>query len=230
MYGAYDQMGYQEIEVSGEAEQESGTAAEQSGVSFSILRVSRRDPKEKHLVAMLLRSEPDLNTFKEPMALPVFGRGRVLYALVGKGITEDYVFEACGFLVGPCSCQIKGLNPGTDLLIAVDWDAGLAETVVEPPELPPLTGLTAISASESTGSSPEMMATARTPDRPGAETEASPRKEVTKEDGVEPVPTDDQHGEQEVVFQERLLWILAGVGGGVFVLLAVGTFIVIRRR
>jgi hypothetical protein len=56
---------------------------------------------------------------------PVFGQGRVLYALVGAGINEMTIAETCGFLVGACSCQVKALNPGTDLLIWADWWAGL---------------------------------------------------------------------------------------------------------
>ena len=60
------------------------------------------------------------------MAFPVLGRGRVLYALVGKGISEDTIAMASSFVVGPCSCQVKNLNPGFDLLLSVNWDEQLA--------------------------------------------------------------------------------------------------------
>ena len=43
------------------------------------------------LLQMLLNTEDDLKTMKEPMAIPVFGRGRALYALVGKGINEETI-------------------------------------------------------------------------------------------------------------------------------------------
>ena len=109
-------------------------------VAFSIVRVRRDDPAEAMLVHMLLRTEPDLHTFTEPMAFPVFGRGRVLYALVGKGINADTIGEACGFLVGPCFCQAKYLNPGVDLLTAVDWENGIVEPIVDEVELAVLTG------------------------------------------------------------------------------------------
>ncbi|HQP99826.1 MAG TPA: hypothetical protein PLY86_15325 [bacterium] len=100
-------------------------------IDFSVLRVSRTDPNEKFFVEMLIHSEPDLVDYaSEPMAFPVYGRGRVLYALVGKGITKENITEACQFLVGPCSCQVKALNPGVDLLIAADWDAGVGESLV----------------------------------------------------------------------------------------------------
>jgi len=109
-------------------------------VAFSIVRVRRDDPAEAMLVNMLLGTEPDLRTFNEPMAFPIFGRGRVLYALIGKGINADTIWETCAFLVGPCMCQVKGQNPGVDLLISTDWDDLQAESLVEEEELRVLTG------------------------------------------------------------------------------------------
>jgi hypothetical protein len=72
-------------------------------------------------VRQLLGSEPDLAGLSEPMAFPVFGRGRVLYALVGAGITAENVRKAAEFLGGDCSCTVKRDNPGTDLLLIADW-------------------------------------------------------------------------------------------------------------
>jgi hypothetical protein len=86
-----------------------------------IVRVRRDDPAEKMLVAMLLGSEPDLAGCREPIVFPVFGRGRVLYALVGAGITADNVRRAGAFLGSDCSCTVKRDNPGTDLLLTADW-------------------------------------------------------------------------------------------------------------
>lgn len=91
-------------------------------VAFSMLTVSRDDPAERMLVHMLLGSEPDLLERDEPMVFPVFGRGRALFTLVGAGITAENIFDAASFLVGPCSCQVKDLNPGFDLLLATDWN------------------------------------------------------------------------------------------------------------
>ncbi len=110
-------------------------------LKFSIFRVSRKIPAEQVFVNMLLRSEDDLSEFDEPMVFPVFGRGRALYALVGKGINRDNVEEACAFLVGRCSCMVKELNPGIDLLMRADWDASLEGGLVAVDELPPLMGL-----------------------------------------------------------------------------------------
>lgn len=103
-------------------------------LGFSIVTLDRNDPTEKFLMEMLLGSEPDLESLDQPMAFPVIGRGRVLYALVGKGIFRDTIAMASRFVVGPCSCQVKDQNPGFDLLLAVDWDEKLGGSVIsEPP-------------------------------------------------------------------------------------------------
>ncbi|MBA7627549.1 hypothetical protein ES703_35012 [subsurface metagenome] len=109
---------------------------------FSILVLSRADPKEQMLLVMLLNSEPDLHEYAdEPMAFPVFGRGRVLCALVGAGIRADNIREIVAFLTGPCGCQIKAMNPGIDLLMAANWDAAVMEFYETDYLLPELTGV-----------------------------------------------------------------------------------------
>lgn len=110
-------------------------------ISFSTVRLSRDDADEALFVAMLLGSEPDLREFDEPIAFPVFGRGRVLYALVGPGINDNTISEACATLVGPCTCQVKDQNPGIDMLMAVDWDSLVPSTIEADTALPPLAGL-----------------------------------------------------------------------------------------
>ena len=110
-------------------------------VSFGLLRVSRSEPKEQPFVSMLLNTEDDLRTFSEPIAFAVFGRGRILYALVGKGINKDTIAETCMFLAGPCSCQAKAQNPGVDMLMCIDWDAAIMGQLVSAAETPPLTSL-----------------------------------------------------------------------------------------
>lgn len=113
-----------------------------SNATFPVVRVRRDDPAEDLLVEMLLRTEPDLMSYDEPMAFPVFGRGRALYALVGAGINSDTIQEACLFLTGQCSCLVKQQNPGTDLLVTADWrsieDAVFTEIVLPPLEAAPV--------------------------------------------------------------------------------------------
>jgi hypothetical protein len=98
---------------------------------FAVVRVSRQDPAEKVLVRMLLSTEPDLAERAEPMVFPVFGRGRVLYALVGAGINATNLRKTGAFLTGACSCEVKRENPGTDLLLTADWGI-LGEADPEP--------------------------------------------------------------------------------------------------
>jgi hypothetical protein len=107
-------------------------------VAFSMVRLKRDQPEERVLTSMLLQTESDLSTAREPIAFPIFGRARSLLPLVGKGISQRNVVETCAFLVGWCSCQAKELNPGVDLPVATDWDAGLTEHIVRDPELPEL--------------------------------------------------------------------------------------------
>jgi hypothetical protein len=115
-------------------------------IRFSLLSLSRSDAAESVFIDLLLHSEKDLGHYpSEPIAFPIYGRGRALYALVGKGITEENIREACVFLVGACSCQAKALNPGTDLLMAADWDARLVGSAVQAAGPQPLVGLGTLS-------------------------------------------------------------------------------------
>ncbi len=98
---------------------------EELKIQFSAHRVSRSDPSESAFIAMLLATESDLREEFEqgsPMAFPVFGRGRVLYALLGDGIATSTIEEACRFLAGACQCTVKADNPGIDILASFDWD------------------------------------------------------------------------------------------------------------
>lgn len=90
-------------------------------IEFSLVRLSRSDKAEELLARMLLDAEDDLLDRTEPLVFPVFGRGRALFPLVGAGITDENIKDTAAFLVGPCSCIVKRLNPGIDLLFAADW-------------------------------------------------------------------------------------------------------------
>lgn len=93
-------------------------------VSVAVLKVAQADAAETWLVRALLAVEPDLEKYKqEPMVFAVFGRGRALPPLVGKGITNDELVGCLEFLSGPCSCQVKDQCPGADLPMQWDWSA-----------------------------------------------------------------------------------------------------------
>lgn len=105
-------------------------------LKFSTLRLQRSDPAEAVLRAMLLHTDDDLPGSAEPMVFPIFGRGRALDALVGAGINADTIQDAARFLCGACSCQVKRLNPGVDLLLAADWDAVVEDREAATPPAP----------------------------------------------------------------------------------------------
>ena len=111
-------------------------------IKFSMIRLSRENSDEYHLINMLMNSEQDLFEYLSyPMAFPVYGRGRILYTLIGEGINERNIQNACEFIVGPCSCIIKDQNPGVDILMVTDWNAGLEGRWIKDVKLPTLFGL-----------------------------------------------------------------------------------------
>jgi hypothetical protein len=105
--------------------------------SFSTLRLSRDDRDEQALVSLLLHCEGGLKKEKGPIVFAVFGRGRVLTALHGKDLKASELETTCRFLCGACSCQVKELNPGVDLLIRARWEAFLEIEVGPPPRHKP---------------------------------------------------------------------------------------------
>lgn len=92
-------------------------------IGFSVLRVSRSDPAESAFVSALLNSETGL---QGPVAFPIFGRGRALWAMAGEGLNATTIAESAAFLAGACSCEAKEYNPGFDLLFTADWEAGFS--------------------------------------------------------------------------------------------------------
>jgi len=100
-------------------------------IKFSLIRLSRNQSGENIFIKMLLNTESDLISYSEPIAFPVFGRGRVLYALVGPGISGENIKDACKFILGACSCQVKDLNPGIDLLMSVNWESSLDKSFLD---------------------------------------------------------------------------------------------------
>lgn len=116
-----------------------------TGVNFSLVRIDRDDPTEEVFIEMLLGTESDLRYFENvPLAFPMFGQGRILYALAGNGIKSKNIETACSTLIGWCSCTIKDDNPGTDLLFAADWEIFIGDSSwIIPVEVPEITGLSA---------------------------------------------------------------------------------------
>lgn len=90
---------------------------------FHIVRVARSNAQEIPLITMLIKSYPEMmKQLHEPMAFPIFGRGRTLMGLAGDDISKTAIMNMCRFLVGSCQCQVKEENPGVDLLLTADWN------------------------------------------------------------------------------------------------------------
>ena len=96
-------------------------------VDFRIRRLSRDDPAEWATLAMIggLSDEVD-----HPVLVPVFGRGRMLDAIPTESVNAESILRACRYMVSECSCTVKALNPGTDLLLNVDWQGKLGENIL----------------------------------------------------------------------------------------------------
>ncbi|MFM7055575.1 MAG: hypothetical protein ACKO2P_01490 [Planctomycetota bacterium] len=101
---------------------------------FSVLEVDGDDPQEAWLVRQLSGVQPDAWGAREPLAVPVFGRGRALEVIPSSRLTADLVHDLTQFLCSACSCQVKEQNPGFDLLLHTEWNHALFG---EDGELPP---------------------------------------------------------------------------------------------
>ena len=110
-------------------------------LNFSTIRVSRQDALEELFVTMLIGTEFDLKQYNTPLVFPIFGQGRSLYALVDAGINRNTIEKACKSLINWCSCEIKALHQGVDLLFLADWSKRSGGTWVPEETIPPLTGL-----------------------------------------------------------------------------------------
>lgn len=138
-------------EIAQEDLKDLSVAADALKIAFSAVRISKADAAEASFVEMLLSTEPDLRDpefVDQPMAFPIFGRGRALYALIGKGITPELIKEASQFLTGACQCTVKAQNPGTDLVMNVNWDSLVITSEPSDKDLPPLAGFSGFGVPE----------------------------------------------------------------------------------
>jgi hypothetical protein len=123
-----------------------------AGTGFGLVSFRRNDPSELILTAILTGSEPDLYRYSgQPMAFLVFGRGKVLYALVGDGINASNIADACGLLIKQSSAPLpKEALEGIDLLLLQDWEPeykSFSMRVSAPDSIPLLVGVEALTSS-----------------------------------------------------------------------------------
>jgi hypothetical protein len=107
-------------------------------VEFSVLRIAAGDAAESSFVRMLLLGAvtPAAGKARGPVVVPVFGQGRALIQLEGEDLTRESIEHVSKFLVGECSCQVKELNPGHDLLMCANWASVLDEELAAQPDEP----------------------------------------------------------------------------------------------
>ena len=204
-------------------------------VKFSLLRLSRKNAAESMFIEMLLSSEDDLREEKpQPMAFPIFGRGRALYALVGKGINNDTIDAAGADLTGPCTCTIKEQNPGIDMLMPVAWDELIEMLPQADKPLPPLVGLTGFGEEPEKNQDPEpggKAAEPETTEEPATEPETgsdvSPDADPSATDPSATDPTNVAAGTTPTVSSNSFLVVPLILIAGVVLF---GTWFVIGRR
>ena len=116
---------------------EAGTGVPE--LQFSVLEVDPNDPSEAVLMAMLTHLSPEVAMNSSPVVIPVFGQGRGAVLMMNEFIADEYIERIVEFLTGACSCEVKSLNPGFDILIPIEWVGGITKEYVFDAELPPLT-------------------------------------------------------------------------------------------
>ncbi|MFK8112243.1 MAG: hypothetical protein AB8B91_08565 [Rubripirellula sp.] len=96
-------------------------------IEFRLRRLETNDRTESALRTMIAGfGGEDLSP---PLLVPVFGRGRMLDALDANSITPDTIGNVCNYIVGECSCTVKALNPGVDMILQVDWQEKLGNEI-----------------------------------------------------------------------------------------------------
>jgi len=121
-----------------------------TNVSFSLVRVTRTDPAEEFFVASLLYGLVPAPT--RPVAVPVFGRGHLLPALVGKRIAAKAIQQAGRRLISPLARDPKDPLPGRNLLLAAAWNSPAPGAT--PTATPPAAALPGGSPAPATSLSP----------------------------------------------------------------------------
>ncbi|MFO0922134.1 MAG: hypothetical protein U0905_06540 [Pirellulales bacterium] len=88
---------------------------------FSSLEIDIEKDEERYFRQLAQGFSDQIDLLKEPILIPVFGRGRALEVIPYSRIDGPLVSDLTKFLCGACSCQVKERNPGFDLLLSVHW-------------------------------------------------------------------------------------------------------------
>ena len=176
-------------------------------LDFPIVEVPAT-PAEEPLRRMLLASEDGLADVRGPIAFPVFGRGRALCSLHGKDLEKPgELHRSLEFLCKACSCQVKELNPGVDLLIVGNW-----ESIFDAER----------------GPMPRVISETNV-----AETRPPSAGSVSRAEMRSPPPAGYAASEIEsdsIAPRGRPLWLRAGIAGAILAVLLTGWWAVRRRQ
>jgi len=205
-------------------------------VSFPLLVLDRKRPEEAGLVRLLLATEPDLEQAKGPILFPIFGRGRVVGSLSGKELSQEQVQQVAKFLCRECSCQVKELNPGVDLLLAADWSK-LFDRLFEGKEAAPMPAMMPASMAQTVAAAtPAARASEPGPlavdvnQVPSIDTKVrSTKNEKVSQQNAPAAPREPVATNPSACCDVRYcLWIATGIAGTL--VLATGAWWVVRGR
>ena len=98
-------------------------------ITFGLRVVDRKDPAEARFLGMALSLAPRIDAqiaAGHPAIIPLYGRARALTPyLADDKEMGDITTSISQMVTGACSCEIKEMNPGVDLLFAVNWEHDL---------------------------------------------------------------------------------------------------------
>jgi len=171
-----------------------------SEVSFPVVTISADNPEESVLLSMITGFKEG-SSVNKPVVLPIYGRGRALTTVTTDELDEDLIYNIMSFLLGPCSCQTKAANPGTDMLVKANWEK----------------------ASDSFSQESPSMLTSVRPDSGSANTSST----LTAENDSIIDLTTDQHSS---FFNTKIVSSVGGIIGILVVIMGVLTWIVLKRK
>jgi hypothetical protein len=126
----------------------------------------------------------------------------------------DLEIEAAArYLCGACSCEVKRLNPGADILMSVNWEGLVVGEYVVDEDLPPLQSVSALLSPAPTPTT--------IPDNQGPETIASAPAPESAPTGEKPAPAPESGKLNRTVW-----WALGGLGAVV----VLGSLLLILRK
>ena len=185
-------------------------------IEFATLLLNRDEPAEQALIETVLNTDADLIQVRGPIILPVIGRGRLLCSMFGDDLNPDDLKKVVAFLCGECSCTLKELNPGVDLLIAADWP----ELLARPFEAP------------TPADTPEPIVTAAAKTPVAAPTQVAVSALASSSEGVVVPPSVPvaQSNDAGCCFISTHAWLLFAVAGSGLLVLATGVWVLKGSR